>query len=80
VPRLKGDQHVSTFTLRRMTGLLRNAGFDVERAGTFNGLWPFALVAGKRLAQAVRVLEEAVNWPGNLLFVKATKQPSPVNS
>ncbi len=41
VPKLKGEQHLSSFNKKLLSSLLEESGWTVKRIGTFNGLAPF---------------------------------------
>ena len=72
-PKIRGDQHVSSYNLRRLKNLLMQCGFKVCASETFNGFSTFASILGKRFSNLIRVLEVQLHIPGNLIYVKCKK-------
>ncbi|MGB8951805.1 MAG: methyltransferase domain-containing protein [Candidatus Aminicenantales bacterium] len=72
-PRMRGEQHLSSYSPALLKTLLRTNGFAVERIGTFNGLAPFAAVLGQPAADAIARLERTAGIPGNLIYLRARK-------
>jgi SAM-dependent methyltransferase len=75
VAHLAGDQHVNRFAAASLRRRLRQAGFAVQRAGTYCTFAPLAAVVGQRPADAAFDLELRMNLPfGNLLYAVATRR------
>jgi len=73
-PRMAGEQHVASYTRRRLASVLERAGLDVLRTGRFCGLAPFSACLSRRLAEGLDRLEWAVYEPlGNLLYAVARR-------
>jgi 2-polyprenyl-3-methyl-5-hydroxy-6-metoxy-1,4-benzoquinol methylase len=74
-PRMLGEQHVASYTARRLGALLERAGLDVCRVGRFCGIAPFSACVSRRLADMLDRLEWWLHEPlGNLLFAVAGRR------
>jgi len=68
-PRLKGDQHVSRWTPRRLRAIGREASLVERKVGRFCGTAPFVSVLSWSLALSVDGLETRIANPlGNLVY------------
>ena len=76
VATLDQAQHVTHFTKAKLVGTCEQAGWTVERIGSFNGIAPFIAPVSQRLGLWIEKLEFRTNKlvPQNLLFCLCTKQ------
>lgn len=71
---MRGDQHVTHFTPRRLKQTCREAGFEVQRLGSFCFAAPWAAPLGAGLARRLHRIEVALPVRlGALLFVLLRK-------
>jgi|688.fasta_scaffold63508_1 2-polyprenyl-3-methyl-5-hydroxy-6-metoxy-1,4-benzoquinol methylase len=76
VPKLKNEQHLSSFTKKTLQSALEENKWSVEKIGTFNGAAPFIANVSQYLALKV----EAFEWkhgrtlPNNLIYCCAIKK------
>ncbi len=74
VPRMAGEQHIQTFGPASLATMVRQAGLELERLGTFYQLSPFAALISEAWADRLVVREIADNGLGGaLLYALARK-------
>ncbi len=67
-PQMRGEQHVTKFTVPRLRELGRSTQLDCLRIGRFSGAAPFLSVVSCRLAERIDDLEAAVRSPFGLVL------------
>jgi 2-polyprenyl-3-methyl-5-hydroxy-6-metoxy-1,4-benzoquinol methylase len=75
VPKLKGEQHLSSFSKKLLSSLLEESGWTVRQIGTFNGLAPFLSRISQNFALFIerREVKFGKYAPLNLLYCVAER-------
>lgn len=78
VPKLKGEQHLSSFSKKSLSSLLEESGWAVKQIGTFNGLAPFLSRISQSLALFIeqREFNFGKHAPLNLIYCVAERNES----
>jgi hypothetical protein len=75
VPEMVGGEHISKYHRRTLAALLTEAGFVIERIGTFNHLSPFIALLSERWAERLYHWEIKEGRPGGNLLYAVCRKP-----
>ncbi len=77
VPKLKGEQHLSSFSKKTLRSALTGSGWNVLEVGTFNGIAAFLSRFSGRLALRTERFEFSLRrfLPFNLIYCVAIRLP-----